>query len=762
MARHGSSLYFLFKAKKMRISTNKHRGAIAIAKKRILYVSIGFLLFLSLLITNLLKLELIGYEKYQNKVYDQITTTSKLRAERGNIYDSNMSLLATTKTCWRIFVSTRDIKLYEKESDVEYSKLIASGLSSILDISYDKLLQKIKGTSQLDVTIKSSADEKEYNRVIDFINKNSLEKMIFTEAQSTRYYPERTLAAHVLGFTGSDNQGLYGLEYYYDKTLKGVDGYYLYAKDANGNALDTEYTTYTPAKDGNSIVTTIDSYVQRTLESKLESIVLKHSVQNRATGIVMDVETGAILAMATTSPFDPNAPYTLDERSMQKLYDSGFSTDSDEYKAYKKELLEIMWSNKAVSETYEPGSTFKLVTVSAALDSGAVTLNDKFSCSGFYKVGGWRIKCHKITGHGSGFSIAYGLQMSCNPSMMQIAERIGVDSFYDYVERFGYFEKSGIDLPSEAATIFHQKENIGPTELATISFGQRFKVSIINHLTAICAVANGGNLITPYLVDKVIDSEGNIISSHKTEVRGRVISEEVSATVSTILEEGVSGNGGAKNAYVEGYKIAAKTGTSQKFDVLDANGNSYLRIASTVAYAPSDGGGIAVIIVVDEPMSTVKYGSVVAAPYVSELLEDILPYLEYPSENERITKEVPNLIGCSVDDAINILKEKSINYEIIGSGDTVIMQSPSALDEISSDLSVVFLYTETISQSIQVPSLVGLDISKATELALEAGLNISIKGARSGTVTKQSLPNGAFVNRGEVIVLNIIATDFED
>ncbi len=732
-------------------------------RKRILYVSVGLLLFAALLLGNLTKLEILGYDKYKSKVYDQITTTSKLRSTRGNIYDAEMNLLATEKTSYRVFVSTRDIRQNEKNIGKEYKKIIAGGLSSILDISYDTLLKKISETNRLDVTIKNAVSEEEYDEIIKFISKYSLEKMVFTEAQSSRYYPESTLAAHVLGFTGSDNQGLYGLEYYYDKTLKGIDGYYLYAKDANGNTLDTEYSSYTPAKDGYSLVTTLNTYVQRSLEEVLEKTVMENDVNNRATGIVMDVNTGAILAMATTSPFDPNDPYKLDELSLQKLQTSGYLTDSDEYKKYKRELMETMWSNKAISETYEPGSTFKLITVSTALDGGAVSLNDTFNCVGYHNVGGWRIKCHKVTGHGSGFNLAYGLQMSCNPSMMQIAEKVGANVFYDYIEKFGYFEKSGIDLPSEASTIFHKKENIGPTELATVSFGQRFKVTVINHLTAICAVANGGKLITPYLVDKVIDSEGNVISQHETNVRRTVINEDVAKTVSDILEKGVSGDGGARNAHVEGYKVAAKTGTSQKFDVLDANGNSYLRIASTVAYAPSDEGGIAVIIVVDEPTSAVKYGSVVAAPYVSELLSDILPYLEYPSDIDVNETEVPDLIGMNISDATALLDECKIKYKIIGAKDTVVSQSPASLDRIDAQRNTIYIYTEEISNKVTVPKLVGKSIDAALEEAVELGLNVSIRGpSEYGTVITQSLPLGATVDRGTVIKLEIMITDFED
>ncbi len=742
--------------------TIRKKETFSTTKKRIIITGVALLLFTAYLFLNLIKLQVFGYDYYKNKVFDQITTTSPLQAERGNIYDSSMNVLATTNTEWRVFISTKDIKKAEKDSEINYSELIATGLSQIFNLKKEDLLNKIKNTNTLDVTIKKSASKEEYNKTLEFIKKNSLECLVFTESQSSRYYPNQTLAAHVLGFCGSDNQGLYGLEYYYDDILSGKNGYYLYAKDASGNALNTEYSTYFAAEDGYSIITTIDTYIQEQLESQLETIVKNHMVQNRATGIVMDVKTGAILAMATSSPFDPNSPYELDDISLNKLYNSGYDKGSEEYKKLKRELLEIMWSNKAVSETYEPGSTFKIVTVSAALDSRVATASDMFSCNGYHTVGGWRIKCHKVTGHGSGFSLAYGLQMSCNPTMMQLAERIGAEQFYDYVERFGYFEKTGIDLPSEASTIFHKLENIGSTELATASFGQRFKVSIISQLAAIAAVANNGELVTPYLVDKVIDKNGNLISEHITETKRTVISSKVAQEVADILEGGVSGDGGAKNARVDGYKVAAKTGTSQKFDVLDENGNSYLRIGSTVAFAPSDQSGIAVIIVVDEPTTSVKYGSVVAAPYVGSLLENILPYLDYNSSSESINKAVPNLVGMSVESAKKQLADSSIQFEIIGDGNTILYQTPGPLETITFEHSKIILYTIQKNEQVTVPSFVGMKIEDAINLAINSGLNISISGSGGGIVTYQSIPILATVKRGTVIKLKTMITDYND
>lgn len=737
-------------------------AAIVTTRRRVFFIFLSFFCFCSYLITNLFNLQYFSYSYYKDKVYDQVTTTSTLKANRGNIYDSSMNLLATTETKWRIFLSTRDIKKAEKENRVRYSELIADGLGNILKLDYNSLLKKIQTSNVLDVTVKKSASEEEYEMVLEFIRSNGFENLIFTEAQSSRYYPNATMAAHVLGFCGSDNQGLYGLEYYYNDILAGKDGYYLYAKDANGNALNTEYSNYFPAEDGYNVVTTLDTYLQTELENQLNTIVKNHNVENRVTGIVMNTETGAILAMATTSAFDPNNPYVLDSLYQKKLDESGYVEDSDEYKALKKELLEIMWSNKAVSETYEPGSTFKIITVATALELGVATMNDKFSCIGYYEIGGWHIKCHKITGHGSGFPLSYGLQMSCNPTMMRLSEKIGADNFYSYVEKFGYFEKSGIDLPSEAKTIFHKLENIGPTELATASFGQRFKVSIINHLCAISAIANDGKLVTPYLVEKVIDDDGKVIQQHQTTVKKQVVSKEVADIVAQVLEEGVSGEGGAKNARVPGYKIAAKTGTSQKFDILDENGNSYLRIGSTVAFAPSDENGISVIIVVDEPMSQIKYGSYVAAPYISAFLEKALPYLNYQSTEETEDIEVENYVGLSRKSAEEKLKKSNIKYEIIGDGEIIISQTPNHNDSINSTLSKIILYTEESSEYITVPTLVGLDASAATEIAINSGLNIRLCGSLyTGTVVRQSIPTGARVERGSVVELEILICDFE-
>ena len=739
-----------------------------ITRRRSGVLFLVFLLLGAFLVVNIFRLDFFLYGYYSDKTLDQITTTSTLKAERGKIYGANMTVLATTETTWRVFISTRDLRKNIKKDGVAYDEIIADGISGIYDLDREKLLNKIRAASMLDLTLIKEATEEQYEKTLDFIEENGLERLLLLEAQSSRYYPQGTLAAHVLGFTGSDEQGLFGLEYSYNSTLTGKDGYYMYARDANGNALPGEYTDYVEAEDGYSIVTTIDEFVQTALESQLEKIRVNHDVSNRVTGIVMDTKTGAILGMATSSPFDPNSPFILDSVSQNKLDSLAYPEDSEQYKAEKASLMQTMWSNKAIGEIYEPGSTFKIVTVAAALDSGAAKITDTFSCSGYLNVGGWRIKCHKVKGHGSGFSLAYGLQMSCNPTMMQIAERVGASTFYEYVDAFGYFEKTGIDLPGEALGIFHEKENIGSTELATASFGQRFKVSVIQQLTAVAAVANGGYLVTPYVVDRIIDSEGVVVERHESVPRRRVISEEVAKTIATALEEGVSGEGGAKNAYVEGYLVAAKTGTSEKFDVLDENGKSYLRIASTVAFAPSSEAGIAVIIVVDEPQSQVKYGSVVAAPYVSALLSEVLPYLDYKSSAQSVEYTTESYVGMNISSAKNLLDEKKVSYKVIGDGSVVLAQTPAEGVEITPALSTVYLYTtkETENTAV-VPNLIGMTLADANRALINSGLNVYIEMGTENrgeilTVTRQDYPEGTVLPVGTVVKIYAIATDFED
>ena len=739
-------------------------------RKRTIVITAAFALLLSYLMSSILVMGLFSYDQYQDKVLDQITTTSSLRANRGAIYDISGNVLAESVTKWRIFLSPVDIRDTSKKDGVDYATKIATVLAPVLSMDYEKVYKKANNSRVIDETLVKEADEDTYQAVLDVIQKNGLSDMVHAEAYYDRYYPQNDLLCHVLGFTGSDNQGLFGLEYQYNEVLTGQDGYYIYAKDANGNEMPNQYISYVEATDGNSIITTIDTYIQEQLEYQINETKNTYDAQNRVTGIVMNVNTGAILAMATTDGFDCNNPYVLSSLYEEKLSAANYILGSDEYKALKSELLYTMWSNKAVSELYEPGSTFKIFTACVGIETGATTMERRYSCSGSLRIGGYNISCHKRGGHGSGFTFSYGLQNSCNPTMMNVAAAIGADTFYEYFAKFGYLEKTGIDLPSEAKSIFHTLGALGTTELATASFGQRFKVSIISQITAIACAANGGNLVTPYLVEKVVGADGTVISQHETVIKRQVISQNTSSLVADCLEQGVSGDGGAKNAYVAGYKVAAKTGTSQKFDILDENGNSYLRVGSCVAFAPSDNPEIAVIIVVDEPQNG-KYGSMVAAPYISGLLTSILPYLGFEASytDEEKTAILSNYEGMPLQDVKKSITAQGLSYRIIGDGNTVVSQTPKADTPLRCESGCVILYTETTQQEYAVvPNVIGLTAQEANQKLIDAGFNIQVLGAQNfyigqnAVVTHQSVEAGLKIKKGSVIEITCYHTDDQD
>lgn len=739
----------------------------SVTRKRRLTLLITFGLLAAFLFSILFRLQILEHGAFGERVLHQITVGSSLSANRGNIYDRNGNLLATNRTVWRIYISPIDIQKQKKKSGIPYDEIVARGLSELLKLSYEDLLRKAGTSAYLDQTVMKCADEETVNAVLQFAKEKQLTKMIHAEAATERYYPFGSLAAHTIGFTGSDNQGLFGLEAYYNSILTGTDGKYLASVDSQGVKLPNAYTDYVKAEDGLSIVTTIDVFMQRELERTLEAALTAADAQNRATGIVMNVKTGEILAMATAPSFDLNDPYSLDTYSQSKLDACTFPTDSEEYRALRRELLYTMWGNKAINEIYEPGSTFKIVTVAAALEAGAVKTTDTFHCPGYYTVGGCRISCHKRKGHGT-LTLSEGLMHSCNPVMMQSAERLGSDAFYQYFSAFGYTKKTGIDLPGEAMGLFHSPTSLGSTELATASFGQRFKVSVIGQLTAVSAVANDGIPTTPHLLSSLQNAAGETVLNYRAEQKAAVISKSTADTVASILEAGVSGNGGAKNAYVEGYHVAAKTGTSEKFEILDANGNSFLRIGSCVAFAPYDDAEIAMIIVVDEPTSANKYGSMTAAPFVSSYLSSVLPYLGVAKETAD-SVAVDDLSGQSIAAAKKQLAAKGITAEIIGEGDQVIAQSPAVGTVLERSCAKVILYTEETQQYGAVPLVKGKSLREAMILLSDAGFNLLLKGATGdgsviseATVTEQSLPPGTRAERGSCITISVYHTSDTD
>ena len=790
------------------------------AVKRSTILGIIVLAAFGVLLVRILILQTFGFEKYQKIVIDQFTTESVVSADRGKIYDRNGNVLATNITTYRVFISPSSIKSAQDElengSAINYYDLVAKGLSEILDVDYDMVYtQATEYTRYLDRTIKKKVSEEKADEVYAFINENDLERMIYLEAQSTRYYPYDELAAHVIGFTSDDGEGLYGIEYQYDEYLNGVDGYYIKARDSYGNEMPLDYTSYVEAISGYNVKTTIDVTIQGFLEEQIAETVANHKSTNRATGIVMDVKTGAILAMATSSDFDLNNPRVLDEVSADLLLASGFSSESKSYADMQLNLMKRMWSNKAITESYIPGSTFKIITSSMALEEGVVSLSERCSCGGSLVFGGHKIKCHETKGHGS-LTFSQGLQQSCNVWFMTLGKRLGIENYTKYAEAFGYHEKTGIDLPGEGTSIFSTQ--MTELDLVIYAFGQNFTVTPIQHITAISAVANGGTLVTPYVVESITDNAGNLVYEHEVEEKRQVVSEEVCKTIADMLEEGVSGNGGAKNAYVAGYRVAAKTGTSEKKErecpECGSTGNvkpteesetelpdtstkkeiiyvcsicayeapmekfktSSKYICSTAAFAPADAPEIAIIIVVDEPTKGSLYGSTVAAPYVGEALENILPYMGVEAvytekELANMAIKIPNYKGYSVSYASRLIEENlGLKVEVVGSGNVVSSQLPAAGSYVESGGGTVVLYTgkSEPENSVKVPDLMGKTAALANQTLVNLGLNVKIEGTphyltgnEKIVVVEQSHAAGSYVPKGTVVTITFryVGTD---
>ena len=728
------------------------------------------------LLLRILFFQTFGYEKYRDKVLNQITTEVEVVAERGKIYDRNGVLLATSRTTYRVFIAPRIVSQMSEEQGLKYDVLIATELTDILGVDYDFILKQTTYTKYLDRTLARDVDEEVAAKVRKVIQDNDLEDMVFLQAGTTRYYPEGSLACHALGFTGSDGSGQYGLELQYNSILSGTNGRYITARDSHGNEMPYEYQSYIEARDGYSIVTTIDINIQSALEEQLRTTYVESGGQNRATGMVVDVKTGEILAQATYPDFDLNDPRKLNEFDTETLASSGFDMDSEEYAKLKQELQLATWSNKAVTEVYMPGSTFKIVTASMAYEENLATPTETFYCAGhYYPLEGSRIKihCHKTTGHGSQ-TFAVGLQNSCNPVLMMMGARIGRERFYSYFQSFGYLEKTGIDLPGEGTSIFYQQDAFSELDLATASFGQNFKVSPIQQIMAVTAVANGGYLLTPRMVKEVIDSEGNTVTTYSTTVKRQVISNATAKKLAEVLEEGVSGGAGAKNAYVAGYRVAAKTGTSEKIDKKNETGKEYY-ICSCVGFAPADDPEIAVIILVDEPTKGVLYGSVVAAPYLAGVMRDVLPYLGVEAvytdkELANMAVEAPSLTSWYATVAKSQAEAMGFEVEIVGSGSVVRSQSPAPYTKMESHNAKIVLYTESDMEkpTVTVPDLSGKTAVSANEILANHGLNIRIAGTNnymsgSGAVAiSQSHAPGTEVERGTVITVTFRNQDADD
>lgn len=721
------------------------------------------------LIVRLFYLQVIEYDTYQNAVIDNVLRENSATADRGLIYDCNMVPIATNVTVWRVFISPRDIE------DQNQAILISTKLSEITGVDYNYIYERTQKTNRADETIKRKVYEEEANQILALIDEHELTKQIHLEASTTRYYPYGSLASTVIGIVGTDG-GLFGLEYQYDDYLSGSTIKYITAKSGSGLSMPYKYDTATTEGTSYNAVSTIDITVQNMLENQLRSTYENSNPLNRVTGIVMDVKTGAIKAMGVYPSVDLNSPYTLDADSQEKLDNCGFAEDSKEYNEYYWQLVYSLWKNKAVSELYEPGSTFKIITTAIGIEEGATTFDDVYYCSGALKLEGYGspIHCHKRSGHGR-VTYAEGLQQSCNPTLMQLAMKIGRSKFYEYFDAFGFKDITGIDLPGESYGLYSEFSSFSQVSLAVYSFGQTFKTTALQELTAISAIANGGYLVTPYVIESVVDDDGNAVYTHETDIKRQIISTEVCKSITSVLEQGVSGNGGARNAYVTGYKVAAKTGTSEVRDVFNEAGETYLRIGSCVAYAPADDPQYAVIIIVDSPQSGNVYGSTVAAPYVSKFLNEFLPYMgierTYTDEElANLSVSIRDYRGYEIEDAKNSIINLGLDYVIVGEGDTVTNQIPSSGSSINKNSGKVYFYCGEASpeSTVPVPDVKGRTGPSANKEIINSGLNINIIGATnhmadSATyVVEQSPAAGEVVPTGTVVTVELRYTAATD
>ena len=714
-------------------------------------------------------LQLIDPEHYADRAVDQYTYDVKLEAKRGVIYARDgVTKLAVSATTQTVFISPSDIVSFadgDPAAEAKQIRMIAEGLADCLEnYQAQTLIDKFNGlgtkkTAYRYLVVKKDISEEEEKKVRTFIRDNKLELQVALEEGTKRYYPYGSFAAQLLGFTGADNNGLIGLEYAYDEYLRGTDGRAVRAQDANGNELAYNYELYVPAEDGFNLVTTIDPTIQSIVEKYLKQAYEEHEPEGRASCVVMDVSTGEILALALYPAFDLNNYQTLSAEYQKKLDafslpEEGVIRTETEIKNYRTTLLNEMWSNTIVNQTYEPGSTFKIVTTAAALESGSITENDKFNCGHSIHIGSTTIHCWYGGDHGDQ-TLQEALVNSCNPAFVHIGFSLGAKEFTRYFKEFGYDSKTGTDIPGETSSIYYETTGayFGDVSLAAYSFGQTFKVTLMEHIAGLSVVANGGNLVVPHVMKQITDKDGSIIEAFSTEPVRQVVSEEVCRKILTYLTNST------KNACVSGYNVVSKTGTSEKRDT--KRDDDY--VSSCVTFAPAADPQIAIIVTVDTPdVAQGYYGSVVAAPTVGRILGEVLPYMGIePGEHvgaDELT--VPDCKGKSLYDAKALIEETGLKIIIKGDGDTVVSQMPAGGAKVSAGGSVILYTTDDPKiKMVKVPEkLIGASPEAAMKSLLGKDLNVRLSGIfnndlSSCTVVSMSVKAGTEVPAGTVIVL---------
>lgn len=696
----------------------------------------------------------IQSSELQESAVDLQLADTTVSAKRGTIYDANGNVLAESASVWQVVMSPVNFK------NDKQRQAAAKGLSEIFDLEYNDVLDDTKQQSHY-VVVKRRIESDEREKVLELIDTlkkdYSCSGVIQLLDDYKRYYPKNSLASSVIGFTGSDDQGLEGIEYEYDSYLSGTPGRIITAQNARGTDMPFRYEQNVESEDGNNVYLTIDETIQSICEKYMQKGVEDNNVLNKGVCIAMDVNTGAILAMVTTDGYDLNNPYELSAKDKKKIK----STPKKKQAEAESAALSNMWRNKAVADTYMPGSVFKMCVASAALEENLVNEKTSFTCTGSILVEGETIHCSNIAGHGTQ-NFVEAISNSCNPAFVQIGQMLGASKFRQYYQGFGFSDKTGIDLPGEAEDSFWKEGKMGGVDLAVASFGQNFSITPIQMITACAAVSNGGYVVQPHVVSKITDSKGNVIKTVDKKIKRQVISDDTSKKMNEYLEYNTERQGAAAG-YISGYKVAGKTGTSEKKGVTKVESSfSEDYISSFCGYAPADDPQIAMLVFFDTPDGDAYYGSQVSSPVFINIMSEVLPYLDVKTsytdeELGYVDASAGDYTGVSVDEAKTAVEADGFTATVKGNGSTVISQIPTVSSGLQKGGSIV-LYTDSNSQSetVSVPSLIGLSPDEVNNVASAYGLNVSFSGATtsSGTSSSQSIEAGTSVSPGTVITVS--------
>lgn len=696
----------------------------------------------------------IQSSELQESAVDLQLADTTVSAKRGTIYDANGNVLAESASVWQVVMSPVNFK------NDKQRQAAAKGLSEIFDLEYNDVLDDTKQQSHY-VVVKRRIESDEREKVLELID--TLKKdyncsgVIQLLDDYKRYYPKNSLASSVIGFTGSDDQGLEGIEYEYDSYLSGTPGRIITAQNARGTDMPFRYEQNVESEDGNNVYLTIDETIQSICEKYMQKGVEDNNVLNKGVCIAMDVNTGAILAMVTTDGYDLNNPYELSAKDKKKIK----STSKKKQAEAESAALSNMWRNKAVADTYMPGSVFKMCVASAALEENLVNEKTSFTCTGSISVEGETIHCSNISGHGTQNFVEV-ISNSCNPAFIQIGQMLGAGKFRQYYQGFGFSDKTGIDLPGEAEDSFWKEGKMGGVDLAVASFGQNFTITPIQMITACAAVSNGGYVVQPHVVSKITDSKGNVIKTVDKKIKRQVISDDTSKKMNEYLEYNTERQGAAAG-YISGYKVAGKTGTTEKRGVTKFESSfSEDYISSFCGYAPADDPQIAMLVFFDTPDGDAYYGSQVSSPVFINIMSEVLPYLDVKTsytdeELGYVDASAGDYTGVSVDEAKTAVEADGFTATVKGNGSTVISQIPTVSSGLQKGGSIV-LYTDSDSQSetVSVPSLIGLSPDEVNDVASAYGLNVSFSGATtsSGTSSSQNIEAGTSVSPGTVITVS--------